>query len=86
MEKTAIKIIIVCILFTPAANANADILKTPPEHPSPPARLLIFYLHGQIVEGSNGCPGSPEYGQYQYDDILEAFSKKGFLAISEISP
>ena len=46
----------------------------------------LFYLHGQIVEGSDGSPVSPIYGIYQYHEIVKTFSDLGFRVISEIRP
>jgi hypothetical protein len=48
-----------------------------------PERYL-FYLHGQIVEGSNGRPEHPEYGVYDYPAIVRALETEGFTVISEI--
>lgn len=46
----------------------------------------LFYLHGQIVEGSEGRPEHPEYGVYDYPAIVAAFEERGFTVISEIRP
>lgn len=38
----------------------------------------IIYLHGQIVE-DQGLPAvSEQYGEYRFDDIVEAFEEAGF--------
>ena len=48
-----------------------------------PARSYLFYLHGKIIE-DQGLPAvSPEYGEYQYHEILKAFRSYGFVVISE---
>jgi hypothetical protein len=44
----------------------------------------VFYLHGMIVEGSDGRPVSESYGRYEYPQIVEALQNKGFVVISEI--
>ena len=44
----------------------------------------LFYLHGQIVEGSDGRPEHPEYGMYDYPAIVAALEDAGFIVISEI--
>lgn len=49
-----------------------------------PNRYYLFYLHGQIVEGSNGRPTHPEHGVYKYTDIIDSLDAKGFWVISEI--
>lgn len=43
----------------------------------------VFYLHGQIVEGSKTDPISESYGRYEYSSIIETFQKKGYIVISE---
>ena len=48
-----------------------------------PERYL-FYLHGQIVEGSDGRPEHPSFGVYDYPAIIEAFEAEGFTVMSEI--
>jgi len=43
----------------------------------------MFYIHGKIIE-DQGIPAvSPEFGEYQYEGILEALSGQGFVVISE---
>ena len=49
----------------------------------PPARYL-FYLHGSIVEGSEGRPEHPKFGTYDYPAIIKAFEAEDFTVISEI--
>ena len=42
----------------------------------------LFYLHGRIVEQGRR-PTSPQYGIYEYDQILDTFKQNGFVVISE---
>ena len=49
-----------------------------------PDRHYLFYLHGAIVEGSDGTPNHPDYGIYKYPEIVEKLEEKGFWVISEI--
>ena len=42
----------------------------------------LFYLHGKIVERERR-PTHPQYGAYEYDEIIDTFSRKGFVVISE---
>jgi len=68
-----------------AVPAIAEVLSEPPTAPDP-ARYYLFYSHGQIVEGSDGRPVSPEFGPYDYRAILERLSERGFVVISTIRP
>lgn len=44
----------------------------------------MFYLHGKIIE-DQGVPAiSPQFGAYEYDEILRTLSENGFYVISEI--
>ena len=48
-----------------------------------PSSLYLFYLHGRIIE-EQGLPAiSPDFGEYQYEEILAAISSHGFVVISE---
>jgi hypothetical protein len=48
-----------------------------------PGKRYLFYLHGKIIE-DQGIPAvSPEYGEYQYQAILEKLSSYGFVVLSE---
>jgi hypothetical protein len=47
------------------------------------AKQYLFYLHGKIIE-DQGIPAiSPDYGEYEYQEILEKLSGAGFVVISE---
>jgi hypothetical protein len=51
-----------------------------------PAKQYLFYLHGKIIE-DQGIPAiSPDYGEYEYEAILESLSGYGFVVISEQRP
>jgi putative hemolysin len=48
-----------------------------------PAGKYLFYLHGKIIE-DQGLPAvSPDYGEYQYGEILQVLSGHGLRVISE---
>jgi len=85
---------------TPAPFTKTPIVKTsvPPSTFTPephtygfpdsidPSRQYLFYLHGKIIE-DQGIPAiSPDYGEYQYQEILETLSGYGFVVISEQRP
>jgi hypothetical protein len=51
-----------------------------------PTKRYMFYLHGKIVE-DQGIPAvSPEFGEYQYKEILMTLRGYGFEVISEQRP
>jgi hypothetical protein len=48
-----------------------------------PAKSYLFYLHGKIIE-DQGIPAiSPDYGEYEYEAILQRLAGYGFVVISE---
>ena len=83
---------------TPTFTPVPTITPTPTATPPPPSTVLanyefpdqidptasyLFYLHGKIIE-DQGLPAvSPEFGEYQYPEILETLSQHGFVVISE---
>jgi hypothetical protein len=51
-----------------------------------PTKRYLFYMHGKIIE-DQGLPAiSPEYGEYQYEGILDTLESYGFVIISEQRP
>jgi hypothetical protein len=62
---------------------DARIFTDAPANPDPKARY-IFYLHGRIIE-EEGMENavSPEFGRYEYAEILDALADRGFIVISE---
>jgi hypothetical protein len=51
-----------------------------------PTKRYLFYLHGKILE-DQGLPAiSPEFGEYQYQEILSVLESYGFAVISEQRP
>jgi len=51
-----------------------------------PTKRYMFYLHGKILE-DQGIPAvSPEFGEYQYEEILRTLQGYGFEVISEQRP
>ncbi|HEY0006144.1 MAG TPA: alpha/beta hydrolase [Pyrinomonadaceae bacterium] len=66
-------------------TARARLLRDIPKNVETQARYL-FYLHGWIIENQGVRPTSPQYGVYQYQEILESFARKGFIVVSEARP
>ena len=62
-------------------QTHGNILSNVPQTVDPKAHYL-FYLHGRIVEQSRR-PTNPQYGVYEYDQILDTFKQNGFVVISE---
>ena len=56
-----------------------------PAEIDPTARYL-FYLHGAIIERAGVRPTHPQFGVYEYQEILEVFAGRGFVVISEARP
>jgi hypothetical protein len=46
----------------------------------------LFYLHGRIVEEQGVKAVSPQFGAYEYEQILRTFADKGYIVISEPRP
>jgi len=68
----------------PTSNILADSYGFPTQ--IDPTRRYLFYMHGKIVE-DQGLPAiSPEYGEYQYEEILRVLQSYGFVVISEQRP
>ena len=78
---TSLLLTLVLVIQTVAQEKSGVILSAAPKKVDTSARYL-FYLHGRIVEQGRR-PVSPQYGPYEYDQILETFKAKGFVVISE---
>ncbi len=48
-----------------------------------PAKQYMFYLHGKIIEDGGFPALSAEYGEYEYQAILDKLISYGFVVISE---
>ncbi len=69
----------------PLAESTLQIVAEVPEVIDPEASYLI-YLHGAIIERAGVRPTHPEFGVYEYREILEVFAERGFVVISEARP
>lgn len=61
---------------------KSNILQQVPDNPES-TKSYLFYLHGLIVEEAGIRPKSPEHGYYEYELILDALAREGFIVISE---
>ena len=80
MKLPVLPLLLVIALFPSFSNADTS---TGLPDTIDPNRHYLIYLHGQIVEGSDGSPNST-HGTYEYHDIVKALEKEGFWVISEI--
>jgi len=64
------------------AITQGVVLSDVPQEADASARYL-FYLSGYIVESRNTRPVSPQFGPYEYSQILHTFADSGFVVISE---
>ena len=48
-----------------------------------PDKQYMFYLHGKIIEDQGLSAISPDFGEYEYQAILEQLAGYGFVVISE---
>jgi hypothetical protein len=70
--------------ITPTALSKLSVYAFPDS--IDPAAKYLFYLHGKIIE-DQGIPAvSPDYGEYEYEAILQKFVGYGFTVISEQRP
>jgi hypothetical protein len=87
MKKAAAQVFFVLIFIACARNTSGQTIGT-----SIPAKVdvngkYLFYLHGAVVTelGDNAINQSvPEWGPYEYSNILDSLRKQGFYVISEI--
>ncbi|WP_153798697.1 hypothetical protein [Foetidibacter luteolus] len=73
---------LLCVSLVTAQNASNSL----PGKIDSSAKYL-FYLHGQVVTelGDNAINNAaPEWGPYEYSNILDSLKKRGFFVISEI--
>jgi hypothetical protein len=63
-------------------RAQVSILGKVPEKVDTKA-LYLFYLHGKIIEEKGRRPTDARYGVYEYEQILDALGREGFIVISE---
>ncbi|MCH9646822.1 MAG: alpha/beta hydrolase [Deltaproteobacteria bacterium] len=52
--------------------------------PIDPKASYLFYLHGRIVEIQGPEAVSPEFGPYEYRDILDELGRTGLTVVSEL--
>lgn len=79
------RLILILLLISPQALGQTSGIYLPDEFSR--TDRFIFYQHGGVVTvlGNNAINQSaPEWGPYEYLNILDSLSKRGFHVISEI--
>lgn len=75
--------IFVFILILGESIAGNNVASDIPFHPKPEEHYL-FYQHGKLIE-QNGIPTSHiKHGSYDFHEILNTFSYRGFQVIAEL--
>jgi hypothetical protein len=46
----------------------------------------LFYMHGKIIEDQGLPATSPEFGRYQYEEILSTLESFEFVVVSDLRP
>lgn len=67
----------------PTGVAAVSVNYSFPDKIIPEERYLI-YLHGKIIEDEGVVANSPEFGSYEFDEILKYFADAGFNVIGEV--
>ena len=68
----------------PISSLAGKVFSTLPAEISPDERYL-FYIHGKIIETEGINAVSPEFGPYEFTEILDYFAEAGFNVIGEVS-
>jgi hypothetical protein len=94
MIRSSLGLILLCFLLVTGACGAKDssraevplrIFDSVPGDVDLEARYL-FYLHGRIIEEQGIRPTHPEFGSYEYEEILHALANRGFVVIAEARP
>jgi hypothetical protein len=72
------------LLVTPTAISELSAYAFPAS--IDPSGQYLFYLHGKIIEDQGIHAISPDYGEYEYETILEKLASYDFVVISEQRP
>jgi hypothetical protein len=49
-----------------------------------PNARFVFYIHGKIIESQGVDPVSPQFGLYEFTDILNYLGESGFTTIGDV--
>jgi hypothetical protein len=84
LEMTATSTHTKSIRVTMATTPDLDNYAFPVE--IDPHQRYLFYIHGKIIEDQGFPAVSPDFGEYQYAEILVRLSDHGFVVVSEQRP
>jgi hypothetical protein len=79
--------LVICFLLASPAGLNAQLVSVFLPQKINKTGKYLFYLHGAVVTryGNNAVnDAAPEWGPYEYYNILDSLQKQGFYVISEI--
>lgn len=83
----SIKVGLICCIGCWLYQAGAQTISSNLPFPVLKSDKFLFYLHGQVVTelGNNAInQAAPEWGPYEYLNILDSLRSRGFNVISEI--
>jgi dienelactone hydrolase len=66
-------------------ETHAEVLSELPETPDPDRRYII-YLHNLWLENRGPGVPHPEFGDYEFEEILQALAEPGLTVIGEVRP
>lgn len=73
-------VLLLLILCAPAVRAQNIHVAVPDS--VDPEKFFLFYIHDNILSAENITPLHPQYGRYQYEEIVNRFATEGFMVIS----
>ena len=65
-------------------NSDPGVIYSSPPDQVNPNESYVFYIHGAIMETEGADAVSPEFGLYEFSEILEYFAGSGYNVIGEI--
>lgn len=81
----AFSLLLLAVPSGPVLAQTGAVFSALPTDPDPSAHY-VFYLHGRIIETSSRRPTHPQFGVYEYDEVLSALAGPGLQVISEQRP
>jgi len=79
--------VLAILIFLVSNMASAQTISTSLPQKIKKSGRYLFSLHGGVVTGRGDMAvneGAPEWGLYEYNNILDSLIKRGFIVISEV--